>query len=259
MWEHVFGTDMRTQQDFDLVQRLLGNGLSDREIGHRTGVPRATIRTWRRRPYRVRRLLAPPPDDWRPADEWAYSYLLGLYLGDGHIVVSPSHAAVLRLYLDAQYSGIIQSAEGAMSRVAPGIPVRRCARPGSTCVSASATLWPVAFPQHGPGRKHERVIELVDWQRDLTARHPKALLRGLVHSDGCRCVNRFTIRLPKGGDREYAYVRYFFSNHSLGIQRIFSSHCELLGIRWTQSRRFMLSVSDRASVAILDSFIGPKA
>jgi hypothetical protein len=116
----------------------------------------------------------------------------------------------------------------------------------------------VAFPQHGPGRKHERVIELADWQRELTTRHPKALLRGLIHSDGCRCVNRFTTRLPQGGDREYSYVRYFFSNHSLGIQRIFASHCELLGIKWTQSKPFMLSVSDRASVAMLDSFIGPK-
>jgi len=114
-------------------------------------------------------------------------------------------------------------------------------------------------PQHGPGRKHTRPIELTDWQLELTTRHPKAVIRGLIHSDGCRTVNRFTIRLPKGGDREYAYVRYFFSNHSLGIQRIFASHCELLGVRWTQSTPFMLSVSDRASVALLDSFIGPKA
>jgi len=57
----------------------------------------------------------------------------------------------------------------------------------------------------------------------------------------------------------YAFQSYFFSNHSLGIQRIFASHCELLGVRWTQSTPFMLSVSDRASVALLDSFIGPKA
>ncbi len=252
---------MRSEADFDSVKRLLGRGLSDYEIARRTGVPRATVANWRHRPFRVRRAPPPPPPpDWRPTDERAYAYLLGLYLGDGCIwVPAGGHWASLRVYLDARYPLIVAEARDAFSRVVPSAPVRQHPKEGCVVLSASSSIWPVAFPQHGPGRKHTRPIELVDWQRELTPRHSKALLRGLIHSDGCRCVNRFTIRLPKGGAREYAYVRYFFSNHSLGIQRIFSSHCELLGIRWTQSRPFMLSVSDRRSVALLDSFIGPKA
>jgi hypothetical protein len=40
---------------------------------------------------------------------------------------------------------------------------------------------------------------------------------------------------------------------------IFCEHCELLGIRWTQSNPRNISVSHRKSVALLDEFIGPKA
>ena len=64
--------------------------------------------------------------------------------------------------------------------------------------------------------------------------------------------------LLQSGLSAYEISRYFFSNHSIDIQRIFCDHCELMGIRWTQSKPLMLSVSDRTSVALLDSFIGPK-
>ena len=117
----------------------------------------------------------------------------------------------------------------------------------------------VAFPQHGPGRKHERRIELTDWQLELTRAHPGALVRGLIHSDGCRTVNRFTTRLPSGRVKEYAYPRYFFSNESADIRAIFCDHCELLGVRWTQSNRRNISISHRTSVTIMDEVVGPKS
>jgi hypothetical protein len=92
----------------------------------------------------------------------------------------------------------------------------------------------------------------------LTRAEPGALIRGLIHSDGCRVVNRFRTKLPSGRVAEYAYVRYFFSNLSSDIRRIFADHCQLLGIRVTQSNHRNLAVSHRHSVAILDSFVGPK-
>jgi len=39
---------------------------------------------------------------------------------------------------------------------------------------------------------------------------------------------------------------------------IFCEHCELLGIRWTQSNPRNISISHRKSVALMDEFIGPK-
>ena len=88
--------------------------------------------------------------------------------------------------------------------------------------------------------------------------HTKPLLRGLIHSDGCRCMNAFSVRLPSGRVGWYSYPRYFFSNLSADIREIFATHCDLLGIRWTQSNTRNLSVSHRPSVKLLDSFIGPK-
>ena len=116
-----------------------------------------------------------------------------------------------------------------------------------------------AFPQHGPGKKHLRPIVLASWQLDLTRAHPGALIRGLIHSDGCRVINRFRTELPSGRVARYSYVRYFFTNHSADIRQIFIDHCELLGIRVTQCNHRNLTVSHRDSVAILEELVGPKA
>ena len=87
---------------------------------------------------------------------------------------------------------------------------------------------------------------------------PASVLRGLLFSDGCRTINRFKTLLPSGRVAEYAYPRYFFSNQSADIRALFCEYCEKLGIRWTQSNPRNISVSHRKSVALLDSFVGPK-
>ena len=126
-------------------------------------------------------------------------------------------------------------------------------------IESASTRWPLLFPQYGRGRKHERPIRLQTWQQDLVDTFPQELLRGLIHSDGCRTVNRFTTTLPSGRVAEYAYPRYFFTNISADIRELFCRTCEVLGIRWTQSNHRNISVSHRRSVAALDAFVGPKS
>jgi hypothetical protein len=195
---------------------------------------------------------------WRPANQPSYAYLLGLYLGDGW--VSP-HIRTARcvITLDGIYPGIIEEARAAVDTVAP--------RPASVLpVVASRAMivqsywigWLDVFPQWGKGPKHLRPIVLVDWQREVIDRHPEQFLRGLIHSDGCRVYNVFTTRLPSGRVAVYRYPRYFFSNLSADIRGLFCEYCERLGVRWTQSNHRNVSVSHRRSVAILDSFVGPK-
>ncbi len=84
-------------------------------------------------------------------------------------------------------------------------------------------------------------------------RYAGRLLRGLIHSDGCRVINR--VRHPK---KSYEYPRYVFSNRSLDIQRIFTTACDELGVSWRQDGPWNISVARRNSVAILDRHIGPK-
>jgi hypothetical protein len=99
---------------------------------------------------------------------------------------------------------------------------------------------------------------LAAWRRSLVEEDPRRFLRGLIHSDGCRTVNRFTVVLPSGRVAEYAYTRYFFSNLSDDIRGLFCNACEQLGIRWTRSNSRNISVSHRESVVALDQFIGAK-
>jgi hypothetical protein len=197
---------------------------------------------------------------WRPPDEAAYSHLLGLYLGDGHLAEFPRTWRLV-ITCDAQYPALVEACRASVAST--GLPrkvriqpdaARRCIR-----VVADSKRWPEAFPQHGPGRKHERRIELADWQRDVVDRFPREFLRGLLHSDGCRTVNRFTTTLPSGRVAEYAYPRWFFSNRSADIRGLFCTYCERLGIRWTQSNPRNISVSHRASVARLDAFVPLKS
>jgi hypothetical protein len=72
-----------------------------------------------------------------------------------------------------------------MAEVLPN-KVSRTPKIGCTEVASYSKHWPCLFPQHGPGRKHERRIELVPWQQELVDLDPRPLVRGLLHSDGCR-------------------------------------------------------------------------
>lgn len=162
------------------------------------------------------------------------------------------------MFLDAGYPEIADEVAAAMRAAAPRNPVGRVL-PSSgysgnsgTCLElySYSKSWPCLIPQHGPGRKHERPIVLTDWQRELVARSPELLLRGLIHSDGCRFMNT-----GRGG---WSNPRYSFSNISDDIRRIFCDACDLLGLRWTTAPRTVY-VSRKADVARMDQFIGPKA
>lgn len=258
---------MHSRAELAAVLRLVDSGARTRDITALTGVPRATVNRWRRRPPTLLRERPVLPERWRPHDRAAYSYLLGLYLGDGHLCgklagdALPESWMVLFLTLDRRYQDVIREAAEAIQRVVPDTAVQRRdpERHGATILSASHPIWRCAFPQHGAGPKHKRRIELGDWQLEITRRHPRELLRGLVHSDGSRTVNRFSVCLQGGRVKEYSYVRYFFTNASADIRGIFCDHSDLLGIRWTQSNARNISVAYRPSVVLLGSFIGPKS
>ena len=184
----------------------------------------------------------------------AYAYLFGLYLGDGCLSPAPRDVFKLRIALDSKYPRIIASCVATIRRLMPNNRTHVWKHPvdNKVEVSAHSKWWPEVFPQHGPGRKHERAILIDPWQlRLLDAEEPlKQLLRGLIHSDGCRVLNKVN-----GG----VYPRYHFSNRSDEIRAIFTGACDELGIHWTQNNRWNVSVARRPDVARLDEFIGPKA
>jgi hypothetical protein len=79
----------------------------------------------------------------------------------------------------------------------------------------------------------------------------------LIHSDGCRILNRVRRSLPSG-ERWYEYPRYLFVNESVDIRVLFTDALDILGIEWRQSKPNTISVAKREAVARMDEFVGQK-
>lgn len=255
---------MYPQGTVELAKLLSGLGTLDRENAAICGVSIRAIRHWRAGDRRTGpdsyRTSTPtcPRCGGRSLDDEAYAYLLGLYLGDGHITRS-RRTHVLWLACSDAWPGLLALAKLTTSLVMPSSKVFCASQRGVACtyVKSVSKHWPCLFPQHGPGRKHQRKIELEPWQEEIVSKHPGDFARGLFHSDGCRLINR--VRRPvKGGDRFYEYPRYLFVNMSADIHRLCGEALDRLGVAWRFSKPTTISVARREAVARLDEFVGPK-
>jgi hypothetical protein len=206
------------------AEELIAQGVNDCEISRRLGIPRGTIRDWRRPTYVPRRTTRAEfcPRCWRKARRVRftpaeYAELLGLYLGDGCISEGP-RTFRLRITLDLKYPRIIKEAEDLVARCFPEnrVDVQRGGMSGKCAnVSLYSRHLPCLFPQHASGKKHERPIVLEAWQLDLIEAAPGPLLRGLICTDGCVFINRTDIHRPQ----PYEYLSYAFANKSKGHRR----------------------------------------
>ena len=229
------------------------------------GVAVKTIRRWRR-DYQRRGLprgqshtsaTCPRCDDgW--LDTVAYAELLGWYLGDGYISRGRRGVFNLHVYNDVTYVGLNAHVAELMRAVKPGgRPHTRLMGRQCIAITVSWKHWPCLFPQHGPGRKHERPIVLEDWQARIVEEHPADFLRGLFHSDGSRVAN-WTQRVVAGRPKRYDYPRWQFTNVSVDIRELCCWALDLVDVPWRQSNHKTISVSTRSGVARLDALIGLK-
>ena len=243
----VYSSEVR-RQALELVQ----SGMSLNAVATQLGVSRSAIRVWRERGPLVGGFDCPAP----PVPTPAYAALLGFYLGDGCISRNPRTFA-LRISCDQGYPHIISDLGSCIRAVHPERPVYEVKAPGVVVVQSSWKHWPCLFPQHGPGRKHERPIRLEDWQWDVVREHPWDFLRGLFHSDGCR-VNNWATRMVAGEKKRYDYPRWQFTNESADILGLCGEALDLVAIGWRRSNRKTLSVSTRVGVRLLDEHLGLK-
>jgi hypothetical protein len=192
-----------------------------------------------------------------PLDEPAYAYLLGLYLGDGYLIRQPKDVYLLSIACCDGWPGLIAAAKDAARRVMPSSAVFSRQRIGMTEVKTTSKHWPCLFPQHGPGMKHTRKIELAEWQQVIVDRYPGDFARGLFHSDGYRGMNRVR-RVLADGEHWYEYPRYLFVNVSKDILRLCGQTLDQLDVEWRFSKPTTISVAKKEAVARLDAFVGPK-
>jgi hypothetical protein len=175
----------------DRARALSAQGLYDREVAQIVGVPLSTVRKWRTGKRRApgpngRQKRSCPRCHGVPLDEPAYAYLLGLYLGDGCLIRQRKDVYLLSIACCDAWPGLITAAKDATRQVMPASAVFSRQRTGMTEVKSTSKHWPCLFPQHGPGMKHTRKIELAEWQQVIVDRYPGDFVRGLIHSDGYR-------------------------------------------------------------------------
>jgi hypothetical protein len=231
---------------------LVAAGANDCEISRRLGIPRSTVRDWRRPTYvpetrdacwRCWRAIRPVR--FEPAD---YAELLGLYLGDGHICALP-RTERLRIFLDARHALAVDEAEALLRRCFPGNHVGRLVRTSMVVLWVYHGHLACLFPQHGPGKKHERPIILEPWQETLVDAAPWAFLRGCIRSDGCTFVNR---------TGKYEYLSYEFTNLSPDIRALFVRACARTGVQ-TRGYGKRIRICQRPSVRLMVEHVGIKS
>jgi hypothetical protein len=245
---------MRSAEEFNAVRQLIASGMNDCAIARLTGIPRPTVRDWRCRPQVLSRVPAGSAacgvaHDFAALPAAPYSYLLGMYLGDG-CISRMRRVWRLRVVLDAKYPAIIERCREAIDLLMPSQRASVMQLP-KNCVQVAlySKHWPCLLPQHGPGKKHTRRIALESWQQALVDQATEEFVLGLIHSDGCRVV---------ANDRGVASVRYHFSNMSEDIIGLFTAALDKLGIPWTRSTKKTVSIYRKSATARLDEFIGPK-
>ncbi|WP_435214860.1 transcriptional regulator [Streptomyces sp. bgisy034] len=246
-----------------LALALVAQGRSLNSVSKEMGISRHAITCWL---SRLEPLSRTPPcvrcqeTPETPEDFAAYAYLLGLYLGDGYIISKPRQH-YLMVTCTASWPGLVDAAEDAMRRVLPEPNISRLQRAGCVDVKSYTKHWVCLLPQHGPGKKHERTITLEPWQQEIVGTHPWEFIRGLIHSDGCRITN-WTTHMVSGERKRYEYPRYIFTNVSNDIRLLYTDTLDKLGVAWTHCTRngnpYNISVARKASVALMDTHVGPK-
>lgn len=252
---------VRSNAERERAGELFLVGLNDGEISRRTGIPRTTVRDWRSGKLADRGSgpfcgdCGEATHGFQAVPAAAYCYVLGQYLGDGHVVYGDSTPR-LRIFMDLLHMNVAERCREAIRDVLGGAHVAFATprKDRLLVVSSYSRAWPCLLPQCGPGRKQDRRIELAAWQDALVAQAPEQLVRGLLHSDGWRGTNRV-----RTNGKQYAYPRYQFSQVSLDIQRIFTDGLDALGVNWRQMGPRNISVARRGDVARLDAFVERKS
>ena len=244
---------------------LVDQGVNDCEISRRLGIPRGTIRDWRRPTYVRRAVTERCPRCWRAAKPMRftdndYAELLATYLGDGCISMG-ARTARLRIALDTKYPWIIADTTALLSRCFPTNPVGKVIAHGGTMVFVSlyCSHLPCLLPQHGVGMKHQRPIALESWQQAIVDAAPWTFIRGCIRTDGCAFINRTNVHRPE----PYEYLSYQFSNMSTDIVELFLAQCDRVGVFTRVNRNdrglWAVRINRRDSVALMQEHVGLKS
>ena len=220
--------NMRTSQERQKVLEYYGDGLNQTEIFKLTNIPRRTIGDWINNPNLIKKKFDDPKQYvLENGIENEYSYILGLYLGDGYINQMP-RTWKLRFFLNGKYEELNNFAVNQLKRIFPENVINPYRHPKHDMITiyVHSKKIPLLFPQMGEGMKHTRKIKLMKWQEEIII--PRFFIMGLFHSDGSYYIRN---------QNDIKYPSYDFRNESDDLHNLFKKYCEILGISCTFSTK----------------------
>ena len=149
---------------FEYTKQKLAEGVSQRQIARDLNVDHTTIAYWIKNGFSsgTRNFKSNSDEEiYNICKKYSaeYSYILGSYLGDGHITKMP-RTYKLRIFNDAKYDNIIEDQSQALSVLFPENVIRQHKQLHSNCVEVIIhnKELPRFFPQHDSGKKHDRDV-----------------------------------------------------------------------------------------------------
>jgi len=231
-----------TNEIFLQIKKLHKEGLSNRKIGRLLNLHYSTISYWLKKEETNIKDDKININKYLNGKEKSYSYILGMYLGDGYINKT-DRTYKLRIFLDTKYPKVIKDCIYELSILFPRNKVNyTIRRKTTTVVYVHSNHLPFLFPQHGKRKKHERNIELSDWQKDIIIN--ESFLKGLYNSDGSYYKSN-------------GYYFYNFRNYSLDILNIYKNTCDKLNILYTETEN-TINHYKQSEVKKLYDIIGTK-
>jgi hypothetical protein len=247
--------------DIEIIKKVVGdfkNGKNKSQLSKEYNIPRATLKYWiqNESTIKVKRTSEKSIEDIIDeikSKKSLYNFILGLYLGDGNISHNGRKLSSFRLRIsqDNKYPESIKEIQKSLSQffVKNSFITKS---EGCSILTIFDKNLPVYFPQHGLGKKHERKIELSDFQRENI--DYESLLRGLWVSDGSFYM---------ASDGKYSYERYNFTNKSLDIISLFEECLISLDIKY--GKRFkkndicVIQIQKKSEVDKMKKVVGIKS
>lgn len=247
---------------FNQTLKLYNEGYNLSQISRELNINRTTIRFWINGKYKIDRNSV---DNFIPKNyiiennlQEIYSYILGLYLGDGYIN-KQGRTYKIRFFLDAKYQALNEYVKAKLSKLFPRNKVNvvktkklNSDQNSMEVIYCHNNYMLLLFPQHGPNKKHQRKISLEDWQLEIL--DPKSFLTGLFHSDGSYYFN----------NNSHTH-QYCFSNYSKEIIELFRNCLSHFSIEHYLSKtqvndnmKYQVFITRKKSVENLNSIIGTK-
>lgn len=239
---------MYKKYDIKLIDNIITeieNGNSKLSLSKKYNIPRGTINYWCKNKDKN---ISEKPIDILDLDSISYSYILGVYLGDGHIN-KMLRTYRLRFFLDSRQDLVIEECVKHLKILFPSNSVNVIStKYNYVIITLYSNNIPYIFPQHGKGEKYKRKIKLNDKQKKIIKYNQ--LMKGLFHSDGS-----YFIALSK-------YPRYQFTNKSKDLIDLFGK-CLIKNnitpkIRKRKNGIYDIQIQNKKDVSIMYKLVGEK-